>query len=772
VSAADPVALSGRHQAFDRLGAIASRIYKRPRTGAPLAAVTALLVLIVGLRLAFSSRPAPAGVIAFGVIIGLLYGLLACGLILVYRATKIINFAQAEIGGAAAVTAVLLIKQYDVPYLVALPLALVVGGACGWLVELLVVRRFSKAPRLVLSVATIGLSLIFGAFQLILPFVFGVTSDLGIDARPIETPLSGFEVRISPLVFDANSLLVVLAAAAVLIALTAFFKFTEIGYAVRASAENAERALLLGIPVNRVSGVVWAIAGALSALGLFLRVPLTGLPVGTSVGPFVLLYALAAAVIAKMERFSTALVAAVGLGIAEQAIYFGTRDVLVPVAVTLPVLLVAMLVQRKGQSRGQDSGLSTWSLSKEHRLAPPELRSLPEVNASRVALFVIVIAAAVVLPRSLGPTQQNLSAVIAIYGIVAVSLVILTGWSGQISLGQWGFAGLGAAVTGGVATHLGGDFFVALLLAGLLGAVAAVIIGLPALRIQGLYLAVTTLSFALAVQAFVLNPKYFAWLLPGSRRIERPLIFDRFDTSDSVSFYYLTLVFLALALLSARALRYSRAGRLLIAVRDNQRGAQAFGISVRAARVWAFAISGFWAALAGGLFAYHQQSVDNAAFAPELSLTLLMIVVIGGSTSLPGAMLGTAYFGAVKYSALSPQLQLLSSGLGALVLLMFLPGGLAQLFYGIRDLGLRAIARRRKLVVPSLIADVRIADGEPAVTVPGVGIPQATGRSLGSIRRPGGDHDLHPPSGLCSHCGATLTAPGTDDRREPVKVDA
>src|SRR5205807_999314 len=111
--------------------------------------------------------------------------------------------------------------------------------------------------------------------------------------------------------------------------------------------------------------------------------------------------------------------------------------------------------------------------------------------------------------------QQILASVVVIYGIVAVSLVILTGWAGQISLGHWGFAGIGAAVAGNLVVRHNADFFVTLIVAGLVGAIAAVVIGLPALRINGLYLAVTTLAFGIMVQIYFLSPTYFRSFLPG-----------------------------------------------------------------------------------------------------------------------------------------------------------------------------------------------------------------------------------------------------------------
>ena len=375
----------------------------------------------------------------------------------------------------------------------------------------------------------------------------------------------------------------------------------------------------------------------------------------------------------------------------------------------LPILLVAMLAQRRRLSRALDTGLATWRQAAEFRPVPPELREVPEVAWGRVVLGTALAAFFILLPFVVDLERQILSSVILIYAVVAVSLVILTGWAGQISLGQWGFAGIGAMVAGGLAAHLQSDFFLTLLAAGGAGAVVAVLIGLPALRIQGLYLAVTTLAFAIAVQVYLLSPKYFARFLPNSAQpIERPLIYGRYSIADPRAYYYLCLVFLALALGSARALRRSRGGRALIGTRDNERGAQSYGMSVARARLAAFAISGFWAALAGALFAYHQRVVEVASFDPSISLLILLIVVIGGVTSLPGAMLGAAWIGFFRYGGFSAQTQALASGAGVLLLLWILPGGLAQGFYTLRDGLLRWIAERRQIVVPSLVADVQV----------------------------------------------------------------
>jgi branched-chain amino acid transport system permease protein len=664
----------------------------------------------LALHVLLANRRPPFGIFLFGAVLGLLYAMVAFGLILIYRANRIINFGIAEMGAFCATAAVLLIKsRWEIPYVVAFAIALGTAMVAGIVVDSVVVRWFAKSPRLILSVATIFVGLIFAYFQFFLPQ--WITGRI-VDPAPPETPFSGLTATVGGFRFDANALVVVLAVALVVVGLSLFFRITDTGLAVRAAAENADRAALLGIPVRRVSTIVWMIGTALAALGVFLRAPVVGLPVGVLVGPQVLLFALTAAVAGRMERFTDALVCAVGLGVLEQTLYYFSGNPSIASAVVLPVLLALMLLQRGQLSRGHDSGVATWSLAAEYRPTPPELRRLPIVEWVTASTKALTLLAVVCLPFALGVFHRNIASVVVVFAIVGVSLVILTGWAGQISLGQWGFAGIGAAVAGGMSSHANADFFVCLLAAGLVGAVAAVVVGLPALRIQGLYLAVATLAFSIAVQVYVLSPQYTSWLLPPREEgIRRPLLYGRFDLTDDTVFYWVALIFLGLALLSARALRNSRTGRILVATRDNQRGAQSYGISVERARLTAFAISGFWAAIGGGIFAFHQGAIDQLAFRPETGLLMLTIVVVGGLTSLPGAVLGAVFIGWTRYG-LSSEAQFLVGAGGSLLILMFLRGGLAQVIYAARDGMLRWVADRQGLLVPSLVADRRAEAGE------------------------------------------------------------
>jgi branched-chain amino acid transport system permease protein len=226
----------------------------------------------------------------------------------------------------------------------------------------------------------------------------------------------------------------------------------------------------------------------------------------------------------------------------------------------------------------------------------------------------------------------------------------------------------------------------------------------------------------------MLTRDYFGWLLPKSGNlVNRPILFGRIDLTDSselgpitiskeAKYYYVCVAFLALVTLMAQSLRRNRSGRVFMSVRDNGRVAQAFGINLARTRLAAFAISGLVAGLAGALLAYQNTVIASNAFPPERSIELFVLSVIGGIGSLPGAIMGAIFVGGIP---LLPYLEdienigLLTSGLGLLLLLNFLPGGLAEGMYRIRDRWLRGIARKRGIHVPSLVADSLVHEPEP-----------------------------------------------------------
>ncbi|HUF33587.1 MAG TPA: ABC transporter permease [Acidimicrobiales bacterium] len=650
--------------------------------------------------------PAPIGVLLQGVVIGGLTAMIAFGIALIYRSNRIINFAQGDLGGAPAALGVILILGPGVPYLVAFPVAIVAGITLGALVEFIFIRRFAKAPRLILTVVTIGVSTILAGLTFALPAIFDVSSP----GQSFPSPM-GINFNVGSTVFRGNEVLAMIAIPFVIAALGAFFRYTNVGIAVRASAESADRAALRGVPVKRTQTIVWVVASVLATTGIFLRAGIIGLPIGSSLGAIVMVPALTAAIIGRMVNLPTIFVASLALGVLEASILFSTsRGVFVPPILFL-VVLVALLLQRRGQQSRDDDQTSSWQAARDIRVIPRELVNLPEVRWGRIGGMAALVAFLLLLPLILSIGQINLAAVIAILAIVGISLVVLTGWAGQVSLGQMGFFAIGAAVAGYLTSTRGWDLSLAVIVAGLAGAVAALLIGLPALRIRGLFLAVITLSFALAVSIYGLNPEFVTWLPQG--RISRPPLFGRIVIDSEARFYYLTLAALFLTIVMARGIRRSRTGRVLIGVRENPRAAQSFGINATSAKLTAFAVSGFMAAFAGGIFVHHQQGLGISAYSIDRSFEVFVMVVIGGLGTIPGALLGTVFIQGTQYFAnvfpevLRPYLTFITGGIGLVIVLLIIPGGFSQVFYDLRDRMLRKVAERRGIIVPSLLADSR-----------------------------------------------------------------
>jgi branched-chain amino acid transport system permease protein len=660
----------------------------------------------------------PNGMYAQGLIVGLLAALLAIGLILIYRANRIINFAQGALGAVAATLANQLVVIYDVPYFIAVATGLVAGLVLSLLTEFAFIRRFRKAPRLILTVVTIGVAQLLSILEL-LPQTLNRNERFRQEASVFRSPFTG-RFEFGSVQFTADHLIVLVAVPLILAGLAYFFSRTRYGVAARAVAENEERARLLGCRVKRVSLVVWGLAGLLSALTAILRAPILGFQLGAVQGPDLLLRALAAAVLARMESLPTTVAAAVLITMGEQTLFFAFGATGLTDAFLLGVVVLGLLSQRKRFAR-VDPGSSSWRAVQEVRPVPREFAPVRQVRWARWGGRSALIVVAVLLPFVLSSDNVNLAAVILIYAMVGISLVILTGWSGNISLGQWAIVGAGALVAQKLAASASPpDFFVVLLVAGLCGTAVSLLIGLPALRIRGLFLGVTTLAFAIAATNWI-----FQWdILTADQPIVRPYLFGVFDTTPERPFYLVCLAGLLLSLYLARNLRRSRWGRNLIAMRDNEVQAQALGMRLTAFRLGAFAISGFIAALAGALYAYNAQSVDYTRFVPILSLVMFSMVVLGGMGSLAGPILGAIYVRGIQYF-LPNELQLFATGFGLVIVLLFFPGGLGQVFYGLRDRYLRWEAERNDIVVPSLFADKLQA--EPVVELAeakALGVPE------------------------------------------------
>src|SRR5579864_3026023 len=250
-----------------------------------------------------------------GVVLGSLYGIIAVALILIYRTNRLINFAAGAIGAVPAIFALVLDAHIGIPYLAVLPIALIGGPLFGALIDIFVMRRFSRSPRLIVTVVTIGVAQSLAIIGFFTPIWLGVKANLPPN---VPTPWSNAVLwrsgRGQP-ILTGNQVAAIVTVVVLSAALAIFLRYTRIGIAIRASSENAERAALLGIPVLLVGTAAWAVAGLLSSMAIYVQSPLIGLPQNVTLGFDTLLYGLAAAVVARMERIGFALVAGMGVGI-------------------------------------------------------------------------------------------------------------------------------------------------------------------------------------------------------------------------------------------------------------------------------------------------------------------------------------------------------------------------------------------------------------------------------------------------------------------------
>jgi ABC-type branched-subunit amino acid transport system permease subunit len=657
----------------------------------------------------------PAGVILLGAVVGGLYAMIALGVALVYRANRFVNFAQGDIGGAPAALTVLLISALHWPYPVGILVGLTSGVLLGVVIEFTVIRRFANAPRLVLTVVSIGLSALLTIVEVGLPNFFGLT----FTPESFPSPFN-FHFAVGPIRFHGNDILAMVMVPVALASLAWFLNKTHVGVAIRACAESRDRASLLGVPVKRVNLVVWAVSSLLATVALILWAGVVGLPIGSPLGLDVLLIVLGAAALGRFENMPVIAGASILIGIVEQSAVWDTGSSDTVYLVVFLVIMAALLFQpSRLVSRAEDAALSTWTAIREVRPVPPELDRLPEVRWTKRSLIVLLAGFAVATPFIFGVAKTQLAAFLCAYLIIALSLLVLSGWAGQISLGQFAFVGLGSTVAAWTALHWHLDIALQLLVSGSLGAITAVIVGIPALRIRGLFLAVATLGFGFAANFYFLSSSHFSWIPNQFTAVPRLPMFGRLWLSSADRLYYLSLAVLFLCILSVLGLRHSRTGRVLIAVRENERGAQAYGISATRAKLVAFAVSGFLAAVAGVLILTQQGYLYSGSADPESSVIVFEMAVIGGLGSMTGVFAGAVYVEAFSWfrssvpHALQGVFQLLGSGVGLIIILMFLPAGLSSAIYQGRDRLLREVARRRGIVVPSLVADQ--LEGAPPV---------------------------------------------------------
>jgi branched-chain amino acid transport system permease protein len=646
------------------------------------------VVFVLALQLVF--YPMPLGNWIRGGVLGLLNAMLAMGMALIYRANRVINFSQADLGAVPTAFAAAFILFWGWPYLLGLGAGVVLAIVMGAVVEMVIIRRFRHSPRLVLTVATLGLTQLMVVLGILVPRWWG----RNLASERITPPLD-WKLTVGSFILNSNDLIAVIVAPVAIGGVAWFLARSRLGLAVRASAERTERAASLGIPIARINTLVWAMSALLAFLALFLKSGITGVPLGFAVGLPTLLQALAALVIGRLERLPTIVAMAFALALLESGVQWNSESPLVAYPIMAGVMFVVLLVQRPGASRRDNDATSSWRGADEVRPLSAEVLANPWISTIRWTLVAVVALAVVLVPVVLPVDYVLKASALIAFSIIGISLVVLTGWAGQLSLGQMGIVAVGAAVSATCTSRWNVDLSLAVVIGGLAGAVAAFAVGVPALRLRGLYLAVTTFAFGLAVQSWMLNDRFFGWFPKSDQRIDRLPLFGRVDISTPTRYYAYSVVVMVLVYVAVRSVRRSRTGRVIIALRENDRAAQSFGVAVVRAKLTAFVISGAIAGVGGALFVHLNQSFVITSYHPGESFQVFTSAVIGGLGSLGGAFLGALYLRGTAWFITSREWQLLATGAGVLLVLLVLPGGLGGLWVRVRDLIVRQVVGRQ-----------------------------------------------------------------------------
>jgi ABC-type branched-subunit amino acid transport system ATPase component/ABC-type branched-subunit amino acid transport system permease subunit len=602
---------------------------------------------------------------------GAIYALAAQGIVVIYRGSGVLNFSQGALGLLSA--ALFVNAWYDNGWALwpSIVLAVAAAGLTGALVYLLVMRPLQGTSPLVRLVASLG---VLTVLQQTVILVFGADVTL----VPQFLPSGQLEVIDgAPIAYDRLTILGV--AVVLTIVLAWYFRSTRLGIATQATNDDPVAAAALGWSPVVIGCVNWTIGAALGGLAGVFIVPISGLsPVALTL---VILPAFAAALASAFRSFGLTLLYGVLLGVGQALLVRYGTDIFSPIpgldpdgwADALPFLLIVVVLVARGSvipRRGELGAL------------------LPRVGLPRRAWLASVATAATLVVAVLVAPTDLVAAIVTslLVAIVGFSVVLLTGYAGQLSLGQMAIAGVAALVAGRLSQSAGFPF----LACAVLGVVAAVGVGalfaLPSLRSRGVALAVVTLGLGIAVEKVVFANSNYTGGLNGTV-VETPKLFGWSFSSVSHPQRYAFVVIAVFAVAAAVVAnaRRGKIGRRFLAVRSNEHAAASLGISVPFVKLAAFGLGAAIAALGGVLLAFRFGVVQYETFDLFSSLQVVMLTVIGGTGYVAGAAIGSllAPGGVIQHftsdASDAERWIVLFSGVALLLTLIANPNGLASL---------------------------------------------------------------------------------------------
>lgn len=583
-----------------------------------------------------------------GLATGCIYALTASGLVVTYTTSGIFNFAHGAIGMVMAFTYWELTVDRGLPEWLGLIIVLgVLAPALGFLLERVLMRRLHGATVSTQLVVTLG----------VLLALIGLASIRWSPTEPRVLPqfFEGHQVGILGVNVTYHQLVMVGVAILVAAFLRLLFYRTRLGIAMRAVVDDPELASLNGADPDRVSAASWAIGAQLAALAGILLAPLVTLDI--ILLTLLVINGYAAAMVGRLRSLPLTFAGGLALGLAEAyTIKFLPTDMVSKVRPALPIIFLYVVLLILPQARLRAGRLVT-----TRRV--PKVASRAESILGSGALILVALVAA----QFLSGSWLTVASAGMVWGLIMLSLVLLVGYAGQVSLAQMTFVGLGAFAMGkffGGGSLLG--IVAAALIAGTVGAIAA----LPALRLTGLYLGLSTLAFAQAMTVmFFKDERVFGY--GGRLAVNRPSILGMSFESDK-SFFVLVCVVFALAAMGVLALRRGRFGRKIVAMKDSPAACATLGLNLTFTKLSVFALSSALAGVAGCFYGALRGQVGSNDFEMLNSLVVLLIVTISGINTVTGALAGGLTFGMFPKvqgwlpEAIGRNFSYLGAGLGAL----------------------------------------------------------------------------------------------------------
>ena len=655
---------------------------------------------------------------------GTLYAAIGMGVIITYRGTGVINFATGAMAmwGAYVYSELrasgdLIIPVIGIPhrislgdsapFIVAFVLGVLSCALIGMLTHFLVFRPLRKAPVLAKVVASVGLLLLLQALTAL---------QFKSDSRTVKPILPKENLTFGDASFPRDRLWLLLIVVVVAAGLAAYYRYTRIGLATVASAENERAVSLARYSPQLLAGATWLMSSVIvGAIGILVAPTtlLNPLTFALAIVP-----GLAAALIGRLNSIAVTAAAALLLGSFQSIVTFLTSKEWWPhwavsgISDALPFVFIAIALFLFGDSLPR-RGAAT-------------VDRLPEVvrpkNRVRVVIPVVAAGAIAILATSGSYRFGVITSMIV--AIIMLSLVLLTGLIGQISLAQAGIAGIAGFTLSKVTENAGVPFPISILIASLAAAAFGVLIGIPALRVRGAQLAVVTLAGAVALERFVFrNPELTS---PSGNLISRPELFGidlNIREGRDVArwqFGLVVLIFLTVSAILLGNLARSATGRRFLAVRSNERAAASAGISVSANKLVAFAMASFLAGAGGSLIGYSRGQLSADSFTALTGLSLLAFAYLGGITSISGAIVaGTLAPLGIGFVVLDRLLNLGASygvfaGLSLIVTAVMNPEGIS----GATRQNVKNLVRRIRGENKHADAPVDI---QPQATVPTVG---------------------------------------------------